>query len=303
MGNRDYTDWNSYRVDIYDDGKQKVSFHDEQSASTIVQNINKDVVDAKPNQPEKLEKTNGIVEFYISPYDDNDRLYKSNRYQFKPGVTVLVGCNGCGKSTLLKQIKEDLKKKKIPVMSFDNLQDGGSHARSCAIYEGNFEFMATSACSSEGENIVMNLGRMASTLRPFIQTGESQDRGDRLCKAFAAAVWGDDKTEVETPKERWILLDAIDSGLSVDNVVDVKEYLFKTILNDAPDDVDIFILVACNEYELARNENCFDVYNGKYIRFQDYEEYREFVLNSRQVKDRRYEKSAEKAAKRKETKK
>lgn len=237
-------------------------------------------------QPVEIPGTNGEISIVRDPYNDKEYIYKKKSFKFKPGVTVLVGCNGCGKTTLLHQIKEYLQKKKVPVVSFDNLHDGGSNARSLAAYEGNFEFMATSMASSEGENVVLNLGRIASTLRPFIQTGESQDKGDRLRRAFAEAVWGE-QAKSKVPNERWILLDAIDSGLSVDNVVDVKEYLFKTILADAGD-CNVYILVACNEFELARGENCFDTYNGKYVKFPDYEAYRSFVLESRAIKNKRY---------------
>lgn len=59
----------------------------------------------------------------------------------------------------------------------------------------------------------------------------------------------------------WFFFDAIDSGLSVDNIVDVKEYMFKTIFRTAPN-TDIYIVVTANEYEFARGEECFDVYRG-----------------------------------------
>jgi hypothetical protein len=188
-------------------------------------------------------------------------------------------------------MKNFLKDKKVPVVMFDNLHDGGSNARSLAAYEGDFALLSTGMTSSEGENILININRLASKLRPFIQTGESQDRSDRLVKAFAKAVWGD-QNEPEVPNERWILLDAIDSGLSVDNVIDIKEYLFKTILEDAGD-TKIYIVCACNEYELASGEQCMDTHTGKYVNLRTYEAYKKFVLKSREIKDKRYSKSKE----------
>lgn len=246
----------------------------------------------KQEEPKPVEKqpafyTNGKIPIVRNPYEKKEYLYTKKEFEFQPGVTVLVGCNGCGKTTLLHQIKEYLKKKKVPVVMFDNLHDGGSNARAMAAFDGDFTTLSTSLTSSEGEGILINLSTMAKNLRPFIQTGESQDRGDRLTRAFAKAVWGDNSVP-EIPNERWILFDAIDSGLSIDNVVDVKEYLFKTILEDAGDDIKTFIIVSANAFEFANNENCLDTHTGKYVNLRTYEAYKKFVLKSRDIKNKRY---------------
>ena len=222
--------------------------------------------------------------YYGEDYD----LYKKRSITINEGVTVLVGCNGSGKTTLLHQIKDQLKRDGIPVLSFDNLHEGGSRAISSAGFYGDFGYMSAAMSSSEGENIVLNISKLASTLRPFIQTGESQIDRDRFTRGFAKALWGEETEEKkEVPNERWILLDAVDSGLSVDNVVDLKGYLFKTILEDDFEG-SVYIVVSANEYELCRGENCFDVYNGKYVKFSNYERFRNFILKSREIKDNRY---------------
>ena len=252
-----------------------------------------DIPDKQEEEPKPFEKepafyTNGKIPIVRDPYEPKEYLYTKKEFEFKPGVTVFVGCNGCGKTTLLHQIKDYLKNKKVPVLSFDNLHDGGSNARSEAAAMNDFTFLATASFSSEGENIVMNVGRLAKNLRPFIQTGESQNRGDRLWKAFARAVWGEQE-EPEVPNERWLLLDAIDSGLSVDNIVDIKELLFKTIIEDSESQgVVTRIIISANEYEICRNEQCMDVHTGKYRTFKGYESYRNFVLKSREIKNKRY---------------
>lgn len=232
----------------------------------------------------KIEK-----KFYDTEYD----LYKKSSITINEGVTVLVGCNGMGKTTLIHQIRDQLKEKGIPFVAFDNLKDGGHQSVSAASFYNDFEFMATALASSEGENIVLNLGKLASTLRNFIKTGDTSGSRDRLANAFAKAMWGKsgDDEKQEVPNERWLLLDAVDSGLSVDNIVELKECLFKTILKDAGD-VKIYIVVSGNEYEIARGENCFDVFNGQYVKFADYDEYRQFILDSRAQKDKRYDAGA-----------
>lgn len=231
-------------------------------------------------------------------YDEGYDLYKKSTITLNPGVTVLVGCNGSGKTTMLRSMESQLKKENIPVITFDNLKDGGSRAMSAASFYGNIGFMATAMASSEGENIVMNVGNLASILRNFILIGEVASESKRFSDSFAKSLWGDKKQEKEKkkkeiPKERWILLDAVDSGLSVDNVVDIKEQLFKTILAEKFDG-EIYIVISANEYELARGEDCFDVYNGKYVKFSNYEEYRNFILKSREIKDSRWADEGEK---------
>lgn len=148
-------------------------------------------------------------------------------------------------------------------------------------FEENWEFVATSMCSSEGENINMNIGGLAKKLKEFMVTGRVSDRFSRIGDAFAR-VSGEKEYEVPETKERWLLLDAIDSGFSIDNVVEAKDF-FK-----ADHGYELYIVASANEYELANGEDCFDVMNGKYIRFKDYDDFKKIILRSREKKDNRY---------------
>ncbi len=145
-------------------------------------------------------------------------------------------------------------------------------------------FIATSISSSEGENIILNMNKFASDLREFVEKGIPKEKNP-FKKAFKALNNVEDEHN-ELISERWILLDAVDSGLSVDNIVDIKEYLFKTILEHNFGN-EIYIVISANEYEMARNEQCFDVYNGKYITFKNYEDYRNMILESKRWKEER----------------
>lgn len=196
-------------------------------------------------------------------YDLGFNMYKKNKIRFKTGITVLCGCNGAGKTTLLRQLREYLKKEKIPHTYFDNLTDGGQNSRQKAGALQDFKFLIPATLSSEGENIIMNIERLSYEIGKFIANGSIDS------------------------SERWILLDAVDSGLSVDNICELKEDLFETIFEYDGDKYDIYIIVVANEYEMARGEQCFDVYNGKYITFKDYEEYRDFIIKSRELKNKR----------------
>jgi len=227
------------------------------------------------------------IKLWKDPYDCGFDLYKKRTIELKPGITVLVGCNGIGKTTLLHNIEDVLRKEKIPVAKFDNLSDGGSNSRSEKAFLEDFRFVAESMSSSEGENIVLNLMDLAGKLGRFIKTGIYKRRYNPFEGVFKKDESSD--KDIEMSNERWILFDTVDSGLSVDNIVELKEGLFKTIIEHEKDN-DIYIVVSANEYEMAREEQCLDVYNGKYVAFKDYEEYRDLILKSRKWKEERSEK-------------
>lgn len=180
------------------------------------------------------------------PYDCGVDLYKKKTIEIKPGVTVLVGCNGIGKTTLLHCIKDSLKKEKIPCMEFNNLIDSGSNSRQESLYKGDFSFLATSACSSEDENIMLNITKLAVKIGEFVRTGTNQGDVNTLAKRFQKSLGFDGESLEIQSNERWILFDAVDSGLSVDNIVELKEALFRIIL-EHPFGNEIYIVISANE--------------------------------------------------------
>ena len=220
-----------------------------------------------------------IIKTWRDPYNAGFTPTRPKEIELKTGLTVLVGCNGAGKSTLLLNIKESCKINNIPYLSYDNLTDGGSNALSALFADGDIVGGANLWSSSEGECIKTNLGRKTKLFQEFIDKGIVNDKAYRFAKIFS------DKEDVIKSKDRVFLFDAIDSGLSVDSIVEVKS-LFNVVINDFKDsDRNIYIVITANEYELARNSECFDVNTGKYIRFKDYEDYREFIIHSRKRKE------------------
>lgn len=186
-------------------------------------------------------------------------IFEKDTISISPGVTVLVGCNGAGKSTLMMQLRDRLTEQKIRFLAYDNLRDGGDKATSWAGFCGDFSKMATMIQSSEGENIVINLGNFAGRIGDFVKNTDQQ--------------------------EIWIFFDALDSGMSIDNIVEVKSF-FEFVQKNDPEKTFYFI-VSANEYEMARGENCFSVRDGEYVTFDDYEGFRSFILSSREAKDNR----------------
>ena len=204
------------------------------------------------------------IKIYQDYYSDDDKIYDKKFATFKSGLTILVGCNGSGKTTLLHQIKYHCKKKGIPCFEFDNYSQGGSHAIGELVFHQQFESMALDLQSSEGEKISNNLARTAGKIGRFMREHADQ-------------------------KEIVVLFDAIDSGLSIDNVVDVKDFIKNMLIPDCTKSgVELYVIASANAYELANGEQCFDVNKCQYIRFDDYDGYRQFIFDTRQRKDKRY---------------
>lgn len=236
-----------------------------------------------------------IIKTWRDPYDAGFSPTRPTKIELHPGVTVLVGCNGAGKSTLLQNIKSECEHNNIPYHMFDNLADGGKNqifSHLLAFGSGDYASDSMSLGvsmleSSEGEIIKIHLGRLASELRNFIITGEINSRSHRLSKIFRT-----EKPELTTD-DRVLLFDATDSGVSIDAICEIKEFFNSVITESESLNKHVYIVIAANEFELARESDCFDVNAGKYIRFKDYEDYRAFILKSRQNKEKRILKQIE----------
>ena len=224
-----------------------------------------------------------ILNTWRDPYDEGFNISNRRQIELQEGVTVLVGCNGFGKTTTLHNLKEQLRKQNIVYYYYDNLHDGGSTAMDSAMHHEDFSFVSALMRSSEGENISLNLGNIATSLGKYIRTGEDQQKNP------FSSILGDDK-EIPKTNKRFILLDAIDSGYSIDNVLELKD-LFNIILEESNKlELETYIIVSANEYELADGEPCLDVSTGKYITFDDYDDYKRYILKTRAKKEKRYEK-------------
>ena len=227
------------------------------------------------------------IKTWRNPYDCGFSTTRLKNIIIKSGITVLVGCNGAGKTTLIKNITEQLKKENTPYYVFDNLYSGGKKSISKMVDSNNIEKVALMLSSSEGENITNNICDILEKARCFIKTGDSDVYKTNEILKFLKNI-NQDEEEPIISNERWFLFDAIDSGYSIDNIVEFKEILNLMILDSKKMNKDLYIIISANSYEMANNENCFDVMSGKYIRFENYDEYKKFIIKSRKRKEKRY---------------
>lgn len=226
------------------------------------------------------------IKTWRDPYDQGFATTRAREVEFKEGLTVLVGCNGSGKTTLIENIESECKKEKIPCLKYDNFQSGGAKSISETLFNGDTGLGATLMCSSEGEGIIANIGSRSSKFREFLKNGYVNDRHYRLSKMFKN-INEKEEDKIVTNK-RVFLFDACDSGMSIDNIIHIKK-LFDIIIKDAKKSFnnEIYIIIACNSYELARDADCFNVMSGKYLRFKTYNGYRSFILKTAERKEKR----------------
>ena len=208
-----------------------------------------------------MSRTFDIVRDY---YVEKHYIFKKKTCVFEAGVTVLVGCNGSGKSSLLEQIKSSLHRQNIPYVFHDADTDDVRVKRQEAMFRDDFDFLTASMCSSEGENI-FNVFRYV-VKEMGVVTRQNPDA-----------------------KELWFLFDALDSGLSIDAIAEMKTDLFQFVIEQNPDK-DVYIIVSANGYEFANGERCYDVANCKEVTFKNYDDYRKFILKSREQKNKRNKK-------------
>lgn len=217
------------------------------------------------------------------PYDEV-RIFNRKNIEIQPGVTVLVGCNGAGKSTLIHAMQDELKKNNIEYLNYDNLHDGGNRSVSNAMFYDDVRFAASVMCSSEGEAITLNIMNLGENIVYYLKHGKTKrTRLDIMLENIENA---DSKKKEETAsQERWIFFDAVDSGLSIDNVLDFKEFVLDPIVKN---NSNVYVIISANSFEMVNGEQCLDVYNGQYCTFDNYEEYKKFICKTRERKEKRY---------------
>lgn len=230
------------------------------------------------------------IKTWRDPYDAGFSPTRPKEIELNSGITVLVGCNGAGKSTLINNIESEVKDS-IPCCKYNNMNHGGfGHMFESAMYHTGDYDMGTAIFgyeSSEGECIKLNINTRKKLYDEFIKTGFYNDSYSRMLKIFART---NDNIDID---KRVLLFDATDSGLSVDSVIEIKHLLNSMIEYAQEIEIELYIIISANEYELVRNSNCFDVNSGKYITFSDYEDYRKFIIKSREKKEKRIQKQYE----------
>ena len=175
-------------------------------------------------------------------------IHNGYTLSLQPGVTALVGPNGAGKTTLLTQLRDYAKNaaraKRFKVLDYSNIVDGGDNAMQSYLSSGDMTRLATSMTSSEGERIIVHLSRFVPKIKPAIEEVEREG------------------------KTLLILIDAIDSGMSIDKLRDIAG--------------NVYLVISTNSYELAKGR-CLNPRTGKYVSFGSYAEYADFICSFKKL--------------------
>ena len=189
---------------------------------------------------------------------------------FEPGITILVGCNGSGKTTTLHQLKNQIDTEdECMYIQYDNMVHGGREAIANLAFHEDFKGIATQMQSSEGENIYDNLSRFATKM------GQSMTSFKR----------NSDKSKI------FFLFDAADSGFSIDNIIEYKNFFHFLVDHECKklnEDKEVYIIISTNAYEFTVGERCLDVTESEYISFENYEQYKKYILETKDKKKKRY---------------
>lgn len=211
-----------------------------------------------------MESNEIIIEVNTKPYSDF-KLYQRKKFTFTPGITSLVGCNGSGKSTLIDHyLIPYLKDNGIALINWNDRHQGGSMLMDKFLnFSGDMEGLAYMTLSSEGERISYGLGSILGDIGKGIRQNKD--------------------------KQFVVTLDAIDSGMSVDEIIQIRELFLDVIIPDAQhNNCTLYIVIAANNFEWCNDERIcnIDITNAKRTRFSSYENYKSFILNSRKIKDK-----------------
>lgn len=198
------------------------------------------------------------------PYEDDNKIFKKKitEFTFEDGINVLVGCNGSGKSTVLRELDRWARHNDIPSYYYDARNAQRDLSNQYYFERDYFEYVHSFMKKremSEGEVIYDDLARLAVKLGNFVR-----DNADH---------------------ERVILLfDSLDSGWSIDNIVEFKDFLTNTVMNTVVDQ-ETYIVIAANMYEFTIGCKYIDVQTGKLVDFLDYESYKQFVISTKVSKE------------------
>lgn len=232
------------------------------------------------------------IDISQSPYGSDSVMFEKDYITLKDGLSVIIGCNGSGKSTLLRIIKEHCIMHNIPMLYYNNLNDGGYHSRCNRVTFSDMKYTSGSLQSSEGESILIALNNIVDKVIKIINNLKSSK--DPYDKVRGNLDYISNIFKYETNNTKWetdklfLLFDSVDSGLSLDTIYDIKKYMIDPVINRCKNsNINLFLVVTSNKFELTNNTRCILANKLEYININSYQQFKNVIVESRIMKDMR----------------
>ena len=211
-------------------------------------------------------------------------LYKANKLTLQANdVYCLVGCNGIGKSTVLYQMIHD-NDNSLGKTAYDLKDDYNAFSNLFNSKKKNEydEFYIlinknTRLCIKDDDSVLHNL------FGNFMSTGEQNVHN--ILPNLPNIIESLNKLEKLENKELYVMIDDLDVGVSIDVLIELAKIIDKLELKLKKLNINYYIVITANSYELARRFKCIDVINMKEISFKDYDDYVKYVVSTREYKD------------------
>lgn len=209
-------------------------------------------------------------------------LFETNTVTITDNVTIFAGPNGYGKSSLVAMMKEALKQqdyKEFHLMSrgnpfkcfailgeedkpvtkgflaYDAKYDNYGNILGSQLFLQEFDIAGTMMAASEGQNKLITMGKLFDQVKEIKEKSENKDLEQII-----------------------ILVDGIDSGLSVDMIQFIMSTLPLKIQQVERLGLECIIIFTTNNYEMCRNRTIIDPITFKETKYESYEEFRNDML-------------------------
>lgn len=202
-------------------------------------------------------------------------------------IAALVGCNGSGKTISILQMIDQLRQN-----GFEDIGDDVSYNPFAVfvkdtkpakgyyvLFSKNAEFVKTGKRGWGDEIGMADIYR-----RVMLSTGEGiVDRANDFMEATKIAAAKAQKEKVPLV----IFVDDFDAGVSIDIMLDMKKLLDTYFNWCRKREIEAYAVVSSNSYDLIQGYRCVYPGDGKEYVFNSYDDFKNFVLFSRTIKDRR----------------
>lgn len=222
----------------------------------------------------------------IDPYDYRP-LFPDKELELKENaVSCFVGCNGSGKSTAIYFIKNALKNtrqsKKLEVSPYGNIGEAlasfsDEKPKETLYYFLDFDKKYEHA-RTETDYFI------EAGLKMSLSNGEGISR--KMGQAFELI--GSTIKKI-SGKTLYIFFDDCDAGTSIDIIDEFKDVIDLIQKHCKKYNVTFFIIITSNSYEMCKDYDCIDIRTFEHKKFETYDSFREFVLESRKIKDKQIE--------------